>query len=81
MVPRLGEGARPHAGARGGALNQAPLPANGAADDIRLPVEIWFQGNHYVYERKVPAEVVKVEIDPGQNFPDVRRGNNTWMKP
>ncbi len=55
--------------------------ANGAADDIRLPVEIWFQGNHYVYERKVPAEVVKVEIDPGQNFPDVRRANNVWAKP
>jgi hypothetical protein len=55
--------------------------ANGAADDVRLPVEIWFQGNSYVYERKVPAEVVKVEIDPRQNFPDVRRGNNTWAKP
>src|SRR2546423_8648 len=55
--------------------------ANGTADDVRLPVEIWFQGNRYVYERKVPADVVKVEIDPGQNFPDVRRGNNIWMKP
>ena len=55
--------------------------ANGASDDVRLPVEIWFQGNRYVYERKVPAEVVKVEIDPGQNFPDVRRGNNVWAKP
>src|SRR5213080_4692473 len=55
--------------------------ANGAADDVRLPVEIWFQDIRYVYERKVPAEVVKVEIDPGQNLPDVRRGNNTWMKP
>src|SRR5437762_5077759 len=54
--------------------------ANGAADDVRLPVEIWFQANHFVYERKVPAEVVRVEIDPGQNFPDVRRGNNTWQK-
>jgi aminopeptidase N len=55
--------------------------ANGSADDVRLPVEIWFLGNNYVYERKVTSEVVKVEIDPGQNFPDVRRGNNTWVKP
>jgi aminopeptidase N len=54
--------------------------ATGATDDVRLPVEIWFQGNHYVYERKVPADVVKVEIDPGQNFPDVRRSNNVWQK-
>jgi hypothetical protein len=69
-------------------LGGLPMPvdlrlgyANGAADDVRLPVEIWFQGDRYVYERKVPAEVVKVEIDPGQNFPDVRRSNNTWVKP
>ena len=55
--------------------------ANGATEDVRLPVEIWFQGNHYVYVRKVPAAVVKAEIDPAQNFPDVRRGNNVWTKP
>jgi len=48
---------------------------------VRLPVEIWFQGNHYAYVRKVPAAVVKAEIDPAQNFPDVRRGNNVWTKP
>jgi hypothetical protein len=54
---------------------------NGAADTVRLPVEIWFLGNRYVYDRKVPADVVKVEIDPGQNFPDVRRENNVWIKP
>ena len=53
---------------------------NGTTEDVRLPVEIWFQGNHYVYARKVPAAVVKVEIDPGQNFPDVRRGNNVWQR-
>ena len=55
--------------------------ANGATEDVRLPVEIWFQGNHYAYVRKVPAAVVKAEIDPAQNFPDVRRGNNVWTKP
>src|SRR5881396_1446880 len=54
--------------------------ANGATEDVRLPVEIWYLGNRYTYQRKVPTEVVKVEIDPKQNFPDVRRGNNTWQK-
>ncbi len=54
--------------------------ANGNAEDVRLPVEIWWLGNHYVYERKFAAEVAKVEIDPGQNFPDVRRENNVWVK-
>jgi len=55
--------------------------ANGVTEAVRLPVEIWFQGSHYTFRRLVPAEVVKVEIDPGQNFPDVRRGNNVWTKP
>jgi len=55
--------------------------ANGATEGVRLPVEIWYLGNRYTYQRKVPADVVKVEIDPGQNFPDVRRSNNTWQKP
>jgi len=50
--------------------------AGGRTEDVRLPVEIWFQGNRYVYVRPVPADVVKVEIDPRQNFPDVRRENN-----
>ena len=54
--------------------------ANGNAEDVRLPVEIWWLGNHYVYERKFAAEVAKVEIDHGQNFPDVRRENNVWVK-
>src|SRR6266699_124481 len=54
--------------------------ANGSAETVRLPVEIWLRGNHYLYERKFAADVVKVEIDPGQNFPDVRRENNVWTK-
>ena len=53
---------------------------NGSAETVRLPVEVWWHGSHYVYERKFAADVVKVEIDPGQNFPDVRRENNVWTK-
>ncbi len=69
-------------------LGGLPMPvdlrltyASGATEDVRLPVEIWYLGNRYTYQRKVPAEVVKVEIDPAQNFPDVRRGNNVWTRP
>src|SRR5881394_3880347 len=51
---------------------------NGGTETVRLPVEVWWLGNHYVYERKFAADVVKVEIDPGQNLPDVRRENNVW---
>src|SRR6266581_1284486 len=69
-------------------LGGLPMPvdlrltyATGATEDVRLPVEIWDLGNRYTYLRKVPADVVRVEIDPAQNFPDVRRGNNTWQRP
>jgi len=69
-------------------LGDLPMPvdlrltyASGATEDVRLPVEIWDLGNHFTYLRKVPADVVRVEIDPAQNFPDVRRGNNTWQRP
>jgi len=54
--------------------------ANGTTENKRLPVEIWFLGNHAIYDRKVTADLVKVEIDPEQDFPDVRRGNNVWVK-
>ena len=69
-------------------LGGLPMPvdlrltyANGATEAVRLPVEIWYLGNRYTYQRRVPADVVKVEIDPAQNFPDVRRGNNVWTRP
>src|SRR5438046_2450457 len=69
-------------------LGGLPMPvdlrltyANGAAENLRLPVEIWFLGNRYTYQRKGPADVVKVEIDAAGNFPDVRRGNNVWTRP
>ncbi len=55
--------------------------ANGTSENVRLPVEVWFQGSRFTYEKKVPSEATKVEIDPGQNLPDVRRGNNVWVKP
>ena len=55
--------------------------ADGTVENARLPVEIWFLGDHYTWVRNVRAAVVKVEIDPEQNFPDVRRDNNVWVKP
>src|SRR2546426_190311 len=54
--------------------------ANGAVETVRLPVEIWYRSNRYAYARRVAADPVKVEIDPGMNLPDVRRENNVWVK-
>src|SRR5437870_4309178 len=54
--------------------------ASGAIETVRLPVEIWYRGNRYAYARRLAADLVKVEIDPGMRLPDVRRENNVWVK-
>jgi len=55
--------------------------ADGSTENVRLPVEIWYGGSRFLYVRQFPSERTKVEIDPDKNFPDVRRGNNVWIKP
>jgi hypothetical protein len=54
--------------------------ADGTTERVRLPVEIWYEGNRFVYVRSFPSDVVKIEIDPDRNFPDVRKANNVWEK-
>jgi hypothetical protein len=54
--------------------------AGGATETVHLPVEIWFQGSRYRYERHVRGELVRVEADPDGRLPDVRRGNNAWVR-
>src|SRR3989454_2344667 len=54
--------------------------ADRSTEAVRLPVEVWLLRNRYVYIRPARAELVKVEIDPDSQFPDVRRENNGWQK-
>jgi len=67
---------------------QLPVPvdlklgfADGTSEQLRLPVEVWYLGNHYVYVRQFRSDLTRVEVDPGYYFPDVRRENNVWAKP
>ncbi len=55
--------------------------ADGSTETVRLPVEVWYLGNHYRYVRPVPGEITRVEIDARHEIPDVRRTNNVWAKP
>lgn len=52
--------------------------ANGDSSDIKLPVEIWFDGNDYSYPVYSDMKVVRVVIDPNHELPDVDRSNNIW---
>jgi hypothetical protein len=51
---------------------------DGTVERVRLPVEIWYEGNRFLYVRLFRTDVIKAEIDPERSFPDVRRANNTW---
>jgi aminopeptidase N len=54
--------------------------ADGSAQSVRLPVEIWYEGNRFVYVRSFPSDLVRVEIDSEKQLPDVRRANNAWSR-
>src|SRR3954454_10660498 len=53
---------------------------DGTAQHISLPVEIWFHGSDYVLAVSGPKRVVGATIDARNQFPDVRRENNSWLK-
>ncbi len=50
--------------------------ADGTTERVKLPVEMWNQGDTFVY--RVPAErvVTGARLDPRDVYPDVDRGNN-----
>lgn len=50
--------------------------SGGKTSRIRLPVEIWYQGNTYV--AAVPGDVTAVRVDPDEALPDIDRTNNSW---
>ncbi len=66
----------------------APMPVNlsvtrtdGSVQHIAVPVEVWLKGSRTTSGR-IPAKPapVKVEIDAEQAFPDLNRGNQTWIR-
>ena len=54
--------------------------ADGEADTIKLPVEMWNQGSRFTYRVSGSREVRTVEIEPRQALPDVDRSNNNWTR-
>ena len=51
------------------------------ADTVTVPVERWFDGTKELTV-PVPAspKVVRVELDPAQDLPDVNRANGLWPR-
>ncbi len=66
---------------------QLPMPldltltyADSSTETVRLPVEIWYLGNHFTAVRPIARDLVKVEIDARHSIPDVRRENDVWVR-
>jgi len=69
--------------------NQGTLPmptdvkvtyADSSTERMRLPVEIWYMGNRYIWMHAFPKPVVSVELDPDLWVPDINRANNVWPR-
>jgi aminopeptidase N len=67
---------------------RAPMPvpivvtrADGRADSLTVPVDVWLGGAKRTTVRVAREPAVKsIEIDPGHDFPDVDRDNQRWPR-
>ncbi len=67
-------------------LGLAPMPVhltltleNGEERQENIGVDVWLSGETSTsITVRVPSPVVRVEIDPDENFPDADRTNNVW---
>jgi len=55
--------------------------ADGRQQHLSLPVEIWYGGSQYTLLVPGAERVTGATIDARNQFPDVRRENNSWMAP
>ena len=67
-------------------IGDVPMPtrlsltlADGGTLEREIPVEEWLTGAR-MRSLLVDGEVVRVEIDPENAFPDVDRDNNVWSR-
>jgi hypothetical protein len=48
---------------------------------VKLPVEIWYGGNRYVYPVEPGKVVVSARVNPDGTFPDAVTSNDAWKRP
>ena len=55
--------------------------SGGKTTIIKLPVEIWAEGNIWKFKANTSSKIRSVVIDPDNLLPDADRTNNTWNAP
>jgi hypothetical protein len=52
---------------------------NGSTERHEVPVDVWLRGAvHTLVATRAGAPIVRIDLDPEFDFPDVDRTNNTW---
>lgn len=51
---------------------------SGKTELLKIPVEVWQNGNTWTQKLKTTEALKSVVLDPDAVFPDINRNNNTW---
>jgi peptidase M1-like protein len=54
---------------------------DGTTEQLKLPVEIWYGGNRYVYAINPGRTIVSARVNPDGTFPDAVVTNDGWKRP
>jgi hypothetical protein len=54
---------------------------DGTTELLKLPVEIWYGGNRYVYAINPGKTIVSARVNPDGTFPDAVPANDAWKRP
>ncbi len=53
---------------------------DGTNELVKLPVEIWYAGQRYVYEDRSGRPVARARVNPDGTLPDAMPTNDTWER-
>ncbi len=54
---------------------------SGKTEMVKIPVEIWQNGNTWIQKLDTNEKLRSVTIDPNHVFPDINEENNSWTNP
>jgi hypothetical protein len=54
---------------------------DGSTELVKLPVEIWYGGNRYIYQVAAGKSVVSARVNPDGTFLDAVTTNDAWKRP
>jgi hypothetical protein len=53
---------------------------DGTTELVKLPVEIWYGGERYVYESRSGKPIASARVNPDGTFPDAIPANDAWKR-